>query len=273
MRKSAPRNAIASPGAPSAFEQIITIIAADDVLSVPSRDGGDVTMLGNIVMRPNAKMETFYGTVSKTETGFDAEGDEDAIRVMQKVKAEHPGNAIGSKEFAAHWIGIPCYVIVDFCDANAPEFYGTKCAPMNLMPAKAQGSDGDKFTFEFKQFKGTRYLPGNYAGAKVLNFANQPAAFALAILAANSTQQYNLAPSATASTAITFTSVTLGQDATFTLVGAGGANPATLANIVTGAVQQRLKGGISWVALPGASITFKVLFDGSTTLLIEQSRS
>lgn len=79
MRKSAPRSATASPGAPSSFENIMTIVAQDDVLSVPGRDGGNVTMLGNIVMNPNAKMETFYCTVSKSDTGYDSEGDEDAI--------------------------------------------------------------------------------------------------------------------------------------------------------------------------------------------------
>lgn len=273
MRKSAPRSTTASPGAPSSFKNIMTIVAQDDVLSVPGRDGGNVTMLGNIVMNPNAKMETFYCTVSKSDTGYDPEGDEDAVRVMQKVKAQHPGNDLSSKEFAAHWIGVPCFIIVDFCDGSTPEFYGTPCAPMNMMPSKAQNNDGDIFTFEFKQFKGTRYLPGNYSGTKTLNVANQPTGYALAILATNTSQQYDLAPSATAATSISFSSVTLGQDGTFTLVGGGGANPATLANATTGTVQARLKGGVSWIALAQSTISFNVFTDGTTTLLIEKSRT
>ncbi|WP_304015823.1 hypothetical protein [Nonlabens dokdonensis] len=268
-RRSAPQSTTPNVGGPSAFKMLITIMAAADVLVVPSRDAGMVNMLGNVVLRSGAKMDSFYASPSEIKPGFDPEGEEDAIGIMQKLEAMHPGNEITSKEFVAAWNGVPAYIIVNYCDGRASEFYGTECAPMNLKAAFAADKDKTGFTFTFEQFKRTRLVPGDYTGDQSFTEANTPSGFALDLLKANDSQQYDLEASATASTSITVSSTDLETRTKITLVGGGGANPATLAN----GGEIHLIGGTSWTAIKNATITLEAFYNGTDILLFEKERS
>lgn len=272
MRKSAPQSAKASPGGPSAFKSKVTIIAAADALSVPSRDAGGVNMLGNVVLRSGAQMHSFYATTSTIKPSFATEGEEDSLSILQKIEAMHPGNELSSKEFAAAWVGVPAYVIVNHCDGRAAEFFGTECAPMNLKPSFEADKDKTNFTFLFEQFKGTRLVPGDYSGDQSFDEPNEVSGFDIAFAEANNTQQYNL-PASTAGDDVTIASSDLEHGAHVTVVGDGGSDPAVIANDTTGTEQFKTANGTSWTALKDASISFEVFKDGTTTYFIEKSRS
>lgn len=272
MRKSAPQSTTANPGGPSAFKFLITIIAAADALSVPGRDGGLVNMLGSVAMDSGAQMAQFYASSNTIKPTFVGEGEEDSISILQKLEAMHPGNDTSSKEFVAAWTGVPAYIIINKCDGSPSEFYGTPCSPMNLKPSFEATNEKTGFTFVFEQYKGTRFLPGNYSGNQSFAESNTPAGFDIAFAQANATQQYDLAASDTASTSVTIASSDLDIDTAVVLVGGGGANPATIATAATGTERFVLRNGTTWVAAKNASISFKVLKDGTNTYFIEQSR-
>lgn len=272
MRKSAPQSAKASPGGPSAFKSKVTIIAAADALSIPSRDAGGVNMLGNVVLKSGAQMHTFYATTSTIKPSFGTEGEEDSLSVLQKLEAMHPGNELSSKEFAANWIGVPAYVIVNHCDGRASEFYGTECAPMNLKPSFEADKDKTNFTFLFEQFKGTRLVPGDYSGDQSFDEPNVLAGFAIDFAKANNTQQYNI-PASSGLDDVSIASTDLDHGDSVTVVGGGGSTPAVIANDDTGTEQFKLKDGASWIALKDASISFEVFKDGTTTYFIEKARN
>lgn len=272
MRKSAQRSTKPSPGGPSPFNTKLTVVAAEDCLTVPGRDDGLVRMLGSVVMHVGAKMYSTYLTPSSIKPSIGTEGEEDSLSLKQMLEGLHPGNDISSKEFSANWLGVPCYVILEYCDGRTPEFFGTPCAPMNLKVAYEANNESTNFTFTFEQFKSTGFLPGDYSGDLSFTEPNQVGGFAVAFAKANTSQQYNL-PADTLGSSITIDSVDLDHGQHVTLVGAGGSDPATLANSTTGTEQFKTAAGTSWVALQNASITFEVFKDGTNTYFIERSRA
>lgn len=92
-------------------------------------------------------------------------------------------------------------------------------------------------------------------------------------IAVNATNGYVYQlPSLATTAAVTFTEVGLQHGDIITLVGGGGANPATLASGVTDK-KALLINGTTWVGLAGATINLKVFNNGAITLLEEISRT
>ncbi|OIQ22035.1 MAG: hypothetical protein BM557_01260 [Flavobacterium sp. MedPE-SWcel] len=260
-----------SPGAGAPKEPNVTIVIVDDILVFPMRDGGGVKILGNIVMKPGAKMYQFYQTASKFKAGFESEGDEDTITYKQKVEAEHPGDGLDINEFITNWTGKNVIVIFGSCSDNFQKVYGTKCAPLQLKATSQDDNDARKKMLVFEQYAKSAYLPGHYTGSLALSEPFAAAAAALDVNAANGTQ-YSL-PSLDATAAVSFTTMELEPGQIVTLIGTGGDDPATLAQGTAGSVEVLLTTGSTWVALQNATINLQVFNTGATTHLIEVSRS
>jgi len=262
-----------SPGAATPKAPNVTIILTDDLVSTPDRNAGGVLMEGNFVFKPGTGPLQCYMTASKQAPSFEGEGEEDSISVKHKFDGMHPGDALEINELVQGLMGQNVIIIYGSCSNTIKKVYGTPCAPLQLKPSFVANNDMTGHTLVFEAFQKTKYLPGHYLGE--LPTGNPTAVVGAAVeLSVADGFQYKLAPFASTAS-ITAENTDLPAGTFVTLIGGGGANPATLA---TGAgsgdnADVLLRGGANWIALDGATIDLEVFDDGTTTHLIERKRS
>lgn len=268
---SFPKPQVSSPGAAAAKEPNTTIIAVDDVLAWPVRDSKGVKELGSYVLKPNARMYSFYSTPSKFKASTESDGDEDAISIKQKIEAEAPGDSLELNEFLHAWTGVNCIIIFGSCSDQFRKSYGTKCAPLQLKPSTQDDNDARKATLVFEQMAKSKFRPGHYTGAVSYAPAYAAAGVAFAINAANG--NYYQLPALTVTAAIAPTAVDLEHGQIVTLIGGGGVAPATLTQGTAGAAEVLLTNGSTWQGLANAVINLQVFIAGDESVyLIEVSR-
>jgi hypothetical protein len=258
-----------SPGAAAPKNEII-IFEADGVI-FPNSDQGGVKIDGSFVLPNGEKMVTIYSTKSKTEATMETEGDEDSMSFKSMVKLQHPGNSKEVKEFVQYWTGKNVIVMHKACGENFYEVCGTPCAPLQLKAAKKDDNDARFWTLSFEPFAKSGFVPKIYEGAVVIAEPHTvDDVAALPLLKANGVQ-YQL-PALAVTDVIEVDGVDLDHGTIVTLIGGGGANPATLASAVSGDVTAVLASGTTWVGLLNAVIHLKVFKAGATTYLFELSR-
>lgn len=267
---SIPKPTGASPGAAAPKEPNVTIVAVDDILFFPTRDAGGVNMLGNIGMKPGAKMYQFYQTSSKFDGKYESEGEEDMITYKQIVAGEHPGDELAINEFIYNWTGVNVIIITGSCSDSFKKVYGTKCAPVQLKASSQDNNDGRKKMLTFEQYAKSKFLPGHYTGN--LSLAEPYAAATAAFNATPENGTHYLLPALAETAAVSFTTMTFEAGQVITLIGSGGADPATLVQGTAGDVEVLLAAGSTWTALQNAVINLQVFNAGADTYLIEVSR-
>ena len=257
-------------GAASPSNEVLIVDA--EKIKLPGTNAGGIRMVGNIIIDPNSRFERIYSTKSKTEFPIEGEGDEDAISFKAKAMLQHPGTREELKEFVQYWTGRPAILLHKKCGQDFYEVVGTPCAPVQLKPSRQDNNEASFFTLNFEAFSPTGSLPKNYYGEVELL---SPVAVAdlEAIATTTDAVNYQLPSEATADTDVTFATVanTAGQG--ITLIGGGGAEPATLVSGVNGPVTVLLDNNTPWIALKDSNIHFKVYVSGSTKFLVEQSRA
>jgi hypothetical protein len=257
-------------GAAVANRPNVIIVLAKDVLSRPVRDSKGVKLLGDYVMKPGAAMFTIYGTPSKQKQGLAGDGDEDMVTIKQNYEVVFPGDTLEANETFQALVGEDLEIIAGNCVDGHKRVYGTECAPMKLKPAFTSDSSGRMHTLVFAQEIGSRFYPGFYYGNTTLG-----AAYATDVTIdctiANGLQYKVESLDATA--AITIATTDHPAGALVTLKGSGGSDPATLATGASAAGTVMLKGGTTWTALDGATISLRVFEDGTDTYFIEESRT
>lgn len=259
-----------SPGAAAPKNPNVTIVAVEDIFAFPARDENNVNHVGNFVMKPNAKMISVYMTPSKIKASFTSEGTEDDITFKHMFEGPHPGNELAIAEFVQNFTGVDCIVIYGSCSDSYQKVLGTKCAPLQLKAELKDDNDSREHMLKFEQAAKSGFVPGHYTGT--LSFASPftvPLVTAIAVTPVNG-NQYEL-PALATTAAIVFASITLAHGDTVTLIGGGGAAPATL----SGGVADKsalLINGTQWVAAKGAVINLKVFKAGALTFLEEISR-
>lgn len=260
-----------SAGAAAPKEPNVTIIATKDIAVWPARDDKGVQHTGNFILNAGAKAITVYMTSSKIKAPYESDGDEDSISVKHKFEGEHPGNELEIAEFIQNWMGEPCIVIHGSCNDAFRKVAGTKCAPLQLKPSGQDDNDGRKHMLVFEQFAKTSSLPGHYTGAIPTQVPFVVVSASAMVLNPANGYVYQL-PSLAASASIAVATTSLAHGDIVTLMGGGGVAPATL---VTGVADKSslLVGGITWVALAGATINLKVFKAGAVTLFEEISRT
>ncbi len=269
---SVPKSQGIAPGAAAAKDPNVTIVDVDDILFFPPRDSKGIVMIGDFAMKPGAKMIQFYATKSKISAPYTSDGDEDSISIKQAFEAQHPGNAKEIREFIQNWLGRNVIIIHGSCAETEKQVVGTKCAPLQLKPEGKDDNDGRFHMLKFEAFAKSSFLPGLYTGALVLD---APVAIATATDVDVNTEtntQYKLAANADGE-AIAFGTVTANDRDHITLIGSGGADPATLANGAAGSVTVILRSATTWTALENSVITFEYVNAGATKYLVELSRS
>lgn len=260
-----------SPGAAAAKDPNVVIVAVDDILAWPLRDSKGVNQIGSFVMKPNAKMIQFYMTTSKIKASFESDGDEDAVSFKQKFEGEHPGNELEISEAVQNWTGVNCIIIYGSCADSYKKVLGTKCAPMQLKPSMQDDNDSRKHMLVFEQFAKSAFVPGHYTGSISLGTPFDVVLSTAVPVNATNGAQYKL-PSLAVTASIAFSEITLDHGTIITLIGGGGADPATLATGVTDK-KAILMNGTTWVGLENAVINLQVFKAGAITYLVELSRS
>jgi len=263
-----------SAGAPTPKEPNSTLVRTRDLLAWPTPDAGGVNLLGNYVLKPGAKMLQLYLTPSKTTSGFEPEGDEDAVGVSQKYEGSHPGNSIEIREFILAALGEDFIIISGTCRDTNKTVYGTKCSPMKLKPTFAENGDGTMHAMVFEQYMRTDQVPYNYTGSIELEVAYDVVGDSISLLEANGTS-YQLAANAVTA-ALEVAALDLVHGTVVSLIGGGGVDPATLASgasVGMPNIEIVLKDDTSWIALQNATISLEVFEAGATTYLIERARS
>jgi hypothetical protein len=262
-----------SPGSAAAKDPNVTIVDVDDILVFPPRDSKGIVMVGDFVMKPNAKMIQIYMTKSKISAPYEGDGDEDSQSIKQSFEGQHPGNKREIREFIQNWLGKNVIVIHGSCSETEREVVGTKCAPLQLKPSKVDNNDARYHMMKFEAFAKSAFLPGEYNGNLVLAAPADVEDVAAVTVDADATGlQYKL-PALAVTDAIEFEPVVATDRSYVTLIGSGGVAPATLPAGVAGDVTVILTGGVTWTALDQSAITLQYVNGGATKYLIEQSRT
>jgi len=272
LRKSVPKP-VSGSGAPTNKQGLMTLIYADEVLSEPGRDANGVKMLGNYVMKPGAKMLQLYATPSTQKMNITIEGDEDLEGFINKLEAMHPGTQLEISEFVANSLGTGFILMAGAnCGNISNRAFGSICNPMKFTGEMMDDNEGAKTNLVFAQSIRDGKIPGFYEGS--YSFAENVATDeTLDLLVATGTA-YQL-PSFDPTAEITVASIDLEAGTIVSLIGGGGANPATLdTGVPTASVATiLLKDGTQWVALEDAVINLEVFSDGTDTYLKEVSRA
>ena len=261
-----------SPGSAAAKDPNITIVDVDDILFFPPRDSKGIAHIGDFVMKPGFKMIQYYATKSKISAPYESDGEEDSMNIKQSLETQHPGNKKEIRELIQNWLGRNVIAFHGSCSEPEMEVVGTKCAPLQLRPSKQDNNDGRFHMLKWEAFATSQFLPGMYTGNLALSVPTAVADVAAIDLLVADGAQYQL-PSVAVTDVIEVASIDLPHGQNVSLIGGGGAGPATLASAVSGDVTVILAGGATWVALQNAVITLKVFIAGATTYLIEEARS
>jgi len=142
---------------------------------------------------------------------------------------------------------------------------------MKLKGSAANDNEGRKNTLMYEQSVKDDKVAGFYYGEITLasNFVASTVDLALTV----SDGPVQQLPSLAATDAVTAASIDLSNGTIVSLIGGGGADPATLDVGAQGAVTVVLLNGTQWVALDKAVINLEVIDGGATTYLIERSRA
>ncbi|WP_417867327.1 hypothetical protein [Xanthomarina gelatinilytica] len=271
IKTSVPRaNTGTSPGAYKAKKPNVVIVDADDILTYPGRDSKNVKETGNYVLKPGARMIRIYMTPETIEASFESEGPEDGKVFKQTFKGEHPGESLEIREMIQNWLGRPVIVFEENCRNNVINTYGTACSPLKLNPSFTSNKEGTKHVISFEQPNPVEFVPGYYTGALTELAYAEPADENLAITEANG-NFYQL-PAFALGESLDIASTDLAHGEMVSLIGGGGANPATLAGGAATAATVILVDNTTWTALEDAVINLRVFKADATTYFIEESR-
>lgn len=271
LRKSVPKPQRGS-GTPKPKKGLLTVIYTDDVLTEPSRDSNGVKMVGNFVLVGDAKMHSLYATPSSQKFTSEIDGDEDMEGFVKKLEAIHPADDLTINEFVQNNLGVPVIIIFgEGCGSASGRVLGSVCNPMKLKGSTENSNEGRKTTLMYEQSVKDDKVAAFYDGQITLaeNFVAEDVDLDLTVV--NGVVQQ--LPTLAVTDAITATSIDLSNGTIVSLIGGGGAGPATLDSGVQGVVEVILLNGTQWVALDKAVINLEVIQAGATTYLLERSRA
>jgi hypothetical protein len=257
-----------SPGKGGDKKDKITLVDLEDLVSEAARDASGIVITGNHVFKAGAYALTMYVTPDSISGKPTSEGDIDAEGIIQELVYAHPGSSKEIREHRSNWLGRSIIAFVTKCSDGSVDQYGSSCAPLRMKFEAPDDKDNNKTVFTLKSAtKGPDVAI--YEGTLTL-------AEAVALVPADATSidltagtgEYQLTANTIATIIVGATNAVDGL--VFTLLGSGGANPASIS---TGGVFI-LKNGTSWSGIAGATITFKAFKSGvATWSYFELSRS
>ena len=146
----------------------LILIDCDDLSAFPARDQDGVTVGssstgGSITLASGAKAIAIYFTPGSATVTSNSEGDPDAEGFKPNVQVAHPGNEAAIRKFKANWIGKNIILLMQYCDKDTVDIFGTPCNPMRLQASYEGNSEANRNQLTFEQaYKGNDI--GIYAG-------------------------------------------------------------------------------------------------------------
>lgn len=249
----------------------IVIFEWDEVKTFPARDSKGVKLQGNIEFKDGKYAILMYATSSSISTPRTTEGEEDQIGRTSLPEFSHPGSTLEFEEFCENKIntglGVAVRVYEDEAGESYYKIYGTRGNPLYLMDEGQDNNEAIKNMVRFQQFRPSKHLPARYYGTFTFDEANLVPADAETVNVDSGSGEYQLQDNAAVTAISDLTNAVHGG--TYTLIGSGGTNPATIAaggNFI-------LAGATDWQGVAGARITLKAYSQGETFVFFEQSRS
>ena len=268
-----PKSNKAAAGAPQGKDPNIVVFEWPEIQNDPKRDSNGIKIIGNYVFFPGKYAQKIYATSSSISLPPNSDGEEDAIGFNALPEFSHPGSSL---EFEEWWqnmtnrsLGVA--VRVGDCDGNEEPYYkiyGTRCNPLSLMVEGQDNNEGVKNLVKFQQFRKSTVLPGRYYGTFTFDEANVVAQDSTTPDVSAGSGEYQLQDNTTPTAITDLSNATHGE--TYTLIGSGGTNPATIAS----GGKFILAGAADWQGLAGARITFQAYEqDAGNFVFFEKSRS
>lgn len=259
-------------GAPQGKNPMIAIWNWNDVKTHPARDSKGIKYAGDFVWLAGKYAAKIYATSSSIALPGNGQGEEDQVGFSALPEFNHPGNGLEIMEFIQNMTNQPLGVAVQSgsCDGGESFWtvYGTPCNPLSLVAEIQDNNEAAKSMMKFQQFRPATVLPGRYYGNITCATANVVPVDAVNIDVSAGSGEYQLQDNA-GPTALTGLS-NVAHGGVYTLIGSGGANPATLA---AGDPFFLLQGN-DWQGLAGSRLTLKAFENGDGTFVFfEQSRS
>lgn len=273
VKVNIPKSTKGAAGAPQGKDTDIVLFDWADVVYTPTRDANGVKMVGAFQFKPGKYAIKIYGTSSTINLPRNSEGEEDSMGFTALPEFSHPGSPLEIEEFIANMTNRALGVAVRVGDCEGTEepyykVYGSKCNPLNLMVEGQDNNEGVKDLIKFQQFRRSQSVPGRYYGTFTFDEAELVPADATVVDVAAGSGEYQLQNNAMATALTNLTNAV--HQGTYTLIGSGGTNPATIAaggNFI-------LAGAVDWQGVAGARITLKAYDQGAGTFVFfEQSRS
>ncbi|TXE18617.1 hypothetical protein ES692_06120 [Psychroserpens burtonensis] len=251
----------------------VIVMDVNDIASFPVRNANGVTMVNNYVMKTGKYITKIQVSTSKTSLPVTSEGEEDNVSISSLPEFSVPGSSLDFEEFVANWTNksVIVGVQVGACGGGSAFYrmFGSQCAPLSLLLEGQNNNDATMNLAKFQQFAKTNLMPGRYTGTFTLaTVTDTVAADATVVDATDGQGEYQLTVNTTATIITDITNaVTNGK---YTLLGSGGAEPATIEN----GGNFHLAGGVDWQGLAGDTITFNALDAGSADhFFVETSRT
>ncbi len=267
------RSQKAASGAPQGKSPHILVWDWEEVLSMPPRDGNGIKLEGGINFRPGKYAVKIYATSSSISLPRTSEGEEDQVGFNSLPEFSHPGSSLEIEEFIANMTNRPLGVAVQTGDCDGGEsyykVYGTPCNPLSLLVEGQDNNEALKDMMKFQQFRKSIVLPARYYGTFTFDEANLVPADVTAVDVVNGSGEYQLQDNALATEIVDLSNAV--HQGTYTLIGSGGTNPAT---ITAASANFILAGSTDWQGLAGSRITLKAYAQGAGEFVfIETSRS
>ncbi|KAB8156157.1 hypothetical protein EZY14_002760 [Kordia sp. TARA_039_SRF] len=250
----------------------IVLIKATDIVSEPARDAGKVTMTGTYVVASDAYWTKLQVTNSKTSLPLTGEGDEDNISISTLPEFSYPGQTLEIEELLANYTGegIVLGVKIGKCGSGDSYYkmYGSKCAPLTLIPEGTNNNESAMYLLKFQQFTKTKEIPGRYTGTFTFATPTVVPADTTEIDVSNGPGEYQLTENTQVTQITTLENAVAGE--VYTLIGSGGSIPASIVD--DGTFILNLANG--WGGIENATITFTAMMGGSGNMrFIEKTRT
>ena len=166
VKVSIPKNGDGAGCADPKSSEII-VIDVEDIVTEPTREVGNVELVGDITLKEGAEAVAIYATSPTIECTEETSGDVDARGVMQGVAFDHPGDSKDIKNFTEAFMNKGVVILTRSCDGTAKGrhvYYGNKCNPLFLTTERTDTKEANKRKFTFKQEIAGKFLPGEYSG-------------------------------------------------------------------------------------------------------------
>lgn len=272
VKVNLPKTSKAAAGAPQGKDPNIVVFEWPEIKTYPKRDANGIKLDGGIVFYPGKYAIKIYATSSSISLPPTSDGEEDSVGFNTLPEFSHPGSPLEFEEFIQNMTNRSLGVAVRTgeCDGEEPYYkiYGCKSNPLSLLLEGQDNNEGLKNLVKFQQFRKSTTLPARYSGTFTFDTATLVPADATTVDVSEGSGEYQLQDNSVATAISNLSNATHGE--TYTLIGSGGTNPATIAsggNFI-------LAGATDWQGLAGARITVQAYEQAAGSFVFfEQSRS